>query len=56
MNYRYYSHNSNIKYTCSTIKYIEFNPIHYIINLNIVSSFMIFSDFDYIFYDNILLI
>ena len=56
MNYKYSSHNSNIKYIGSTIKCIEFNPIHYIINLNVISSSMIFSDFDYIFSDNVLLI
>ena len=38
----YYSHNSNIKY-------IAFEPIHYTINLDIVLSFMIFSEFDYVF-------
>ena len=43
----YYSHNSNIKCVNSTIKYIGFESIHYIINLEHVSSFMIFCDLDY---------
>ena len=45
---RYYSHNINIKYVNSTIKYIDFESIDYA-NLDVVSSFMIFSDFDYMF-------
>ena len=43
---RYFSHNSNIKYVDSTIKYIGFESFHYVINLNDVSSFVVFSDFD----------
>ena len=39
---RYSSHNSNIKCT-------HFESFHYTINLDVVSSFMIFSDFDYMF-------
>ena len=45
---RYYSHNINIKYVSSTIKCIDFESIDYV-NLDVVSSFMIFSDFDYMF-------
>ena len=45
----YYSHNSNIKCVGSTIKYIGFESIHYAINLDDVLSFMVFSDFDYMF-------
>ena len=45
----YYNHNSNIKCVDSTIKYIGFESIHYIINLNVVLSFIVFSDFDYMF-------
>ena len=45
---RYYSHNINIKYVISTIKCIDFESIDYA-NLDVVSSFMIFSDFDYMF-------
>ena len=41
-NYRYSSYNSNIKYVASTIKYIDFESIHYTINLDIVSSSMAF--------------
>ena len=44
----YYSHSSNIKYVGSTIKCIRFESIHYAINLDVVSFFMVFSDFDYI--------
>ena len=43
---RYYSHNSNIKYVDSTIKCIDFESFYYVINLDIVSSFVVFSDFD----------
>ena len=38
----YSSHNNNIK--C-----IGFESFHYFINLNVVSSFMIFNGFDYMF-------
>ena len=37
-----YNHNSNIK--C-----IDFKSIYYVINLNTVLSFMVFSNFDYLF-------
>ena len=40
----YYNHNNNIKRVDSTIKCIGFESFHYAINLNVVSSFMIFSD------------
>ena len=43
-NKRYSSYNSNIKYVGSTIKCIGFELIHYVINFNIVSSSMIFSN------------
>ena len=42
----YYSDNNNIKYIDSTIKFIEFELIHYVINAN---DFMIFNDFDFMF-------
>ena len=45
----YYSHNSNIKCVDITIKYVGFKRIHYTINLDVISSFMIFNDFSYIF-------
>ena len=35
----YFSHNSNIKY-------VNFEPIYYAINLDVVSFSMIFSEFD----------
>ena len=41
--------NSNIKCIRLTINCIYFELIHYAINLNVVSSFMVFIDFDYIF-------
>ena len=47
--HRYSNHNSNIKYLGSIIKYIGFKLIHYAINLDVVSSFMVFSEFDSIF-------
>ena len=43
------SYEQSIKYVGSTIKYIDFKLIHYVINLNIVSYSMVFKDFDYIF-------
>ena len=49
LNHRYFSHNTNIKYVRSTIKCISFDPIYYVINLNVVLFFMIFSDFDSMF-------
>ena len=45
----YYSYNSNIKYIDSAIKCITFESFHYVINLDVVSSFVVFSDFDYMF-------
>ena len=48
-NHRYYSHNSNIKCAGSTIKYISLKLIPYVINFDVVSSFMIFSNFDCMF-------
>ena len=45
----YSSYNSNFKYVGSTIKCINFESIHYNINHNVVSSSMIFSDFDSMF-------
>ena len=41
--------NSNIKCIDSTIKCIGFESFHYVINLDVISSFMVFSDFDYMF-------
>ena len=46
---RYSNHNSNTKYIDSTIKCIDFESFHYTINLDVVSSFVIFSDFDSLF-------
>ena len=40
---------NNIKCVGSTIKCIGFEPIHYAISLDVVSFFMIFSDFDFMF-------
>ena len=38
----YSNHNNNIKCVDSTIKYIGFESIDYVINLDAFSSFMIF--------------
>ena len=46
---RYSNHYSNIKCVDSTIKRIDFESFHYAINLNVVSSFVVFSDFNFIF-------
>ena len=45
----YFSHSSNIKCVDSTIKCIGFESFRYVINLDVVSSFVVFSDFDYMF-------
>ena len=45
----YFYHNSNIECVGSTIKYIYFKSIYYVINLNVILLFIIFSDFDSIF-------
>ena len=45
----YFSHDSIIKYIDSIIKCICFELFYYAINLNDVSSFVVFSNFDYIF-------
>ena len=49
LSHKYFSHNDNIKSVGSTIKYINFEPIHYTINLDVVSSFIVFMNFNYIF-------
>ena len=38
------------------IKYVGFEPIIYAINLDIASSFKVFSEFDSIFLSNVLLV
>ena len=48
-NHKYFSHNSNIKYLVLIIKYIGFESIRYAINVDVVSSFMIFSDLKLVF-------
>ena len=45
----YSSHNSNINCVDSTIKYIDFKLFYYIINLDVVLSFMVFNGFVYMF-------
>ena len=47
-NHRYSSYNTNIKYIGSTIKYLNFERIHYAINLNVVSFSMVVNNFDFI--------
>ena len=49
LSYMYSSHNNNIKCVGLTIKHVGFESIHYAINLDIVSSFMVFNDFDSMF-------
>ena len=49
LNHMYSSHNNNIKYIGSTIKFIYFEPIDYTINFDVILSFMVFSNFDSIF-------
>ena len=49
LSHKYSSHNSNIKCGNSTIKCRSFELIHYAINLDVVSSYIIFSNFDYMF-------
>ena len=51
-NHMYSSYNNNIKCVGSTIKYIGFESIHYVINLGVISSFIVFNDFDYMFLSN----
>ena len=48
-NYRYSSH-------YRIIKYVAFEPIIYVINLDVTSSSKVFSEFDSIFLSNILLV
>ena len=43
---RYFSHNSNIKCIGSTIKCVRSEPIHYAINIYVVSLSMVFNDFN----------
>ena len=43
------SYNSNIKCTCLTIKCIDFESFHYTINLDAISFFMVFNNFDFMF-------
>ena len=45
----YSSHNNNIKCVDSTITYIGFESFHYAINLNVVLSFVVFNNFDFMF-------
>ena len=46
---RYSSHNSNIKCVDSTIKCIGIESFHCVNNMDVVSSIMVFNDFDYMF-------
>ena len=49
INHTYFSHNSNIEYVYLTIKFINFELINYVIDFDIVSLYIIFSDFDFMF-------
>ena len=55
-NHRHSSHNSNIKCIGSTIKYIVFDLIHYAINLDVVSLYVVFNNFGSMFFIDALLI
>ena len=46
----YYNYTSNIKYVGLNIKYIYFESFYYIVNLDDILSFVIFSHFDLYFY------
>ena len=46
--HKYSSLNNNIKCVYSTIKYIGFELLDFSINLDVVSSSMVCSDFDFI--------
>ena len=50
--HRYSNHNSNIKYVDLIIKCINFESIHYFININVVSSFIIFMILILFFYQS----
>ena len=45
----YYSHHR-------IIKYVDFESIHCAINLDAASFFRVFSEFDYVFISNVLLV
>ena len=45
----YSGSNNNVKCIDSIIQYIVFDPIHYAINMNVISLSIIFSDFNSIF-------
>ena len=49
LSHSYSSINSNIKCVGSTIKCVGFKPIDYVINLDVISSFMVFNNFDSMF-------
>ena len=49
LNHEYFSNDSNIKCVSSIIKFIDFESIQYVINLDVVSSSMVFNDFDFMF-------
>ena len=49
LNHRYSSYHM-------IIKYVDFEPIHYVTNLYATQFFKVFSKFDFIFLSNILLI
>ena len=46
---RYFSHNSNIKCVDSTIKCMAFESFHYAIKFDVMSSFVVFKYFDFLF-------
>ena len=56
LNHKYFSNNRNIKYVGSTIKCIGFELIHHAINLNVIPFSMVFRDFNFMLFINVLLV
>ena len=56
LSHMYSNHNSNIKYVNSTIKCVGFKSFHYAINLDVVSSSVVFNNFDFMFFIDVLLV
>ena len=49
LSHKHYRHNNNIKHVNSTIKFIGFESFYYVIDLNVVSLFVVFNNFYYMF-------
>ena len=48
-NHMYYSYNNNIICVDSTITCIDFESFYYVINLDVISSYIVFNDLDSMF-------